>query len=125
MKTIRLIAFALAAGVTAGPALAAPAVMLNNALITQISKADKPAFHQAVADALNNAADGQSINWSSTPKRKAAPITAKITPLQTSKLSGDRTCRLLEGDFARTSTTETWKFWFCKQPDGTWKASSN
>ena len=48
----------------------------------------------------------------------------KITPLQTST-SGDRTCRLLEGDFARTSTTETWKFWFCKQPDGTWKASAN
>ena len=45
MKTIRLIAFALAAGITAGPAQAAPAVMLNNALITQISKADKPAFH--------------------------------------------------------------------------------
>lgn len=98
--------------------------MLNNALITQISKADKPAFRQAVADALNNTADGQSVNWSSTPKRKAAPITAKITPLQTST-TGDRTCRLLEGDFARTSTTETWKFWFCKQPDGTWKASAN
>ena len=124
MKTIRLIAFALAAGVACGPALAAPAVMLNNALITQISKADKPAFHQAVAQALNDTADGQSVNWSSTPKRKAAPITAKITPLQTST-AGDRTCRLLEGDFARTSTTETWKFWFCKQPDGTWKASAN
>lgn len=124
MKTIRLIAFALAAGITAGPALAAPAVMLNNALITQISKADKPAFHQAVANALNNTAVGQSVTGSSTPKRKAAPITAKITPLQTST-SGDRTCRLLEGDFARTSTTETWKFWFCKQPDGTWKASAN
>ncbi|CAB3648380.1 MAG: hypothetical protein ACWGIK_18200 [Achromobacter pulmonis] len=124
MKTIRLIAFALAAGAASGPVLAAPAVMLNNALITQISKADKPAFHQAVAEALNNTADGRSVNWSSTPKRKAAPITAKITPLQTST-AGDRTCRLLEGDFARTSTTETWKFWFCKQSDGTWKASAN
>ena len=41
------------------------------------------------------------------------------------QLSALRTCPLLAGHFARTSTTETWKFWFCKQPDGTWKASAN
>ncbi len=125
MKTTQLIAIALLACGTSGAAVAAPAVMLNHALITEIPKADLPAFHKAAADALNNAADGQSTQWSSTPKGKAPPITAKITPLQTSTLSGDRTCRLLEGDLARAKTSETWKFWFCKQPDGTWKASSN
>jgi len=125
LKTTHLIAIGLLACGASSVTLAAPAVMLNHALITEIPKADQPVFHKAVADALNNAADGQSTQWSSTPKGKQAPITAKITPLQTSTLSGDRTCRLLEGDFARAKTTETWKFWFCKQPDGTWKASSN
>ncbi|WP_251865690.1 hypothetical protein [Achromobacter sp. Marseille-Q4962] len=117
---------ALAAACSLGTAaLAAPPVMLNDALITQIPKSDQAAFRQAVADALNTSPDGLSTSWSSTPRRKGAPpITVKLTPTQTSKGSNDRLCRFLQGDFSRTSTSETWKFWFCKQPDGTWKASS-
>jgi hypothetical protein len=40
-------------------------------------------------------------------------------------VKNDQTCRFLVGDFARGATSEKWQFWFCKQPDGTWKASSN
>ena len=125
MRYTRVLASAALALGLAQAAVAAPAVMLNHALITQIPKADQPSFHQAVADALNNSADGQSTNWSSVPKRKVTPpITVKLTPTQTTKLKDDRACRFLEGDFARANTTESWKFWFCKQPDGSWKASS-
>ena len=126
MRYTRVLASAALALGLAQAAVAAPAVMLNHALITQIPKADQPSFHQAIADALNNSADGQSTNWSSVPKRKVTPpITVKLTPTQTTKLKDDRACRFLEGDFARANTTESWKFWFCKQPDGSWKASSN
>ena len=87
MRYTRVLASAALALGLAQAAVAAPAVMLNHALITQIPKADQPSFHQAVADALNNSADGQSTNWSSVPKRKVTPpITVKLTPTQTTKL---------------------------------------
>lgn len=114
------------AGGLSAAAVAAPPVMLNDALITQIPKADSASFHEAVAQSLNHSADGQRTEWTSTsqPKR-AAPITVQLTPTQTSKVKDDRVCRFLVADFARTTTTEKWQFWFCKQPDGTWKASRN
>ncbi len=122
----RVLAALLLSGGMASVAVAAPPVMLNDALITQISKADRASFHEAVAQALNSSADGQSTEWKSShqPKR-AAPITVQLTPKQTTRAGNDRVCRFLVGNFARTSTSETWQFWFCKQPDGTWKASAN
>ncbi|CAB3835837.1 hypothetical protein [Achromobacter mucicolens] len=122
----RVLAALLLSGGMASVAVAAPPVMLNDALITQISKADRASFHEAVAQALNSSADGQSTEWKSAhqPKR-AAPITVQLTPKQTTRAGNDWVCRFLVGNFARTSTTETWQFWFCKQPDGTWKASAN
>jgi len=122
----RVLAALLLSGGMASVAVAAPPVMLNDALITQISKADRASFHEAVAQALNSSADGQSTEWKSAhqPKR-AAPITVQLTPKQTTRAGNDRVCRFLVGNFARTSTSETWQFWFCKQPDGTWKASAN
>ncbi|MGH8818814.1 MAG: hypothetical protein ACREX5_19625, partial [Achromobacter pestifer] len=100
--------------------------MLNNSLITQIPKGDRTSFHEAIAQTLNSSADGQPTDWASkTQPKKAAPITVRLTPTQTTKVKDDRVCRFLVADFARTSTTEKWQFWFCKQPDGTWKASSN
>ncbi|KRC78561.1 hypothetical protein D3C85_404340 [compost metagenome] len=120
-----LAALLMSCGLTAA-AVAAPPVMLNDALITQISKADRASFHEAVAQSLNQSADGQRTEWTSTVQRKkAAPITVQLTPTQTTKAKNDRVCRFLVGEFARTTTTEKWQFWFCKQPDGTWKASSN
>ncbi|CAB3818071.1 hypothetical protein LMG26684_00434 [Achromobacter mucicolens] len=122
----RVLAALLLSGGMASVAVAAPPVMLNDALITQIAKADRASFHEAVAQALNSSADGQSTEWKSAhqPKR-AAPITVQLTPKQTTRAGNDRVCRFLVGNFARTSTSETWQFWFCKQPDGTWKASAN
>ncbi|WP_264615824.1 hypothetical protein [Achromobacter spanius] len=125
MKTTRVLAALLVAGGMSATAFAAPPVMLNNSLITQIPKGDRPSFHDAVAQSLNSSADGQRTEWvSKSQAKRAAPITVQLTPTQTSKVKNDRVCRFLVADFARTSTTETWKFWFCKQPDGTWKASS-
>lgn len=126
MKTTRVLASMLVACGISTTAVAAPPVMLNNAIITQIPKADRNSFHEAVAQSLNSSADGQRTEWSSTHQRqKAPPITVQLTPTQTSKVKNDQTCRFLVGDFARGATTEKWQFWFCKQPDGTWKASSN
>jgi surface antigen len=113
-------------GGMASVAVAAPAVMLNDALITQILPADRASFHDAVAQALNSSADGQRTEWTSTHQRKrAAPITVQLIPKQTTQAGNGRVCRFLVGNFSRTTTTETWQFWFCKQPDGTWKASAN
>lgn len=126
MKTKLVLASLLAACGISATAVAAPPVMLNNAIITQIPKADRQSFHEAVAQSLNSSADGQRTDWTSKSQpKKAAPITVQLTPTQTSKVKNDQTCRFLVGDFSRGATTEQWKFWFCKQPDGTWKASSN
>ncbi|WLW63019.1 hypothetical protein RA224_06215 [Achromobacter aegrifaciens] len=101
MKHTRVLASLLVACGIAAPAFAAPPVMLNNAIITQIPKADQPSYRDAVVQALNNSADGQRTQWSSTHQpRKAPPITVQLTPTQTSKLKDDRVCRFLVGDFA-------------------------
>ena len=122
----RVLAALLLSGGMASAAVAAPAVMLNDALITQILPADRASFHEAVAQSLNSSADGQTTEWTSTHQRKrAAPITVQLTPKQTTQAGNNRVCRFLVGNFSRTTTTETWQFWFCKQPDGTWKASAN
>lgn len=126
MKTTRVLASLLVACGVSATATAAPPVMLNNAIITQIPKADRSSFHEAVAQALNNSADGQRTEWTSTHQsKKAPPITVQLTPTQTTTVKNDQTCRFLVGDFARAATTEKWQFWFCKQPDGSWKASSH
>lgn len=122
----RVLAALLLSGGMTSVALAAPPVMLNDALITQISKADRPSFNEAVAQSLNSSADGQTTEWTSKDQRKrAAPIMVRLTPKQTTNAGNDRVCRFLVGNFSRSTTTETWQFWFCKQPDGTWKASAN
>ncbi|WP_043519154.1 hypothetical protein [Achromobacter arsenitoxydans] len=126
MRYTRVLAAVMMSCGLSAAAVAAPAVMLNDALITQIPKADSASFHEAVAQSLNNSADGQRTEWTSTVQRKkAAPIKVQLTPTKTTKVKDDRVCRFLVGEFSRTTTTETWQFWFCKQPDGTWKASSN
>lgn len=126
MRYTRILATLLVAAGLSAPALAAPPVMLNNSLIIEIPKGDRNSFHEAVAQALNSSADGQRTEWASKSQpKKAAPITVQLTPTQTSTVKDNRVCRFLVADFARTSTTEKWQFWFCKQPDGTWKASSN
>ncbi|EFF73501.1 hypothetical protein [Achromobacter piechaudii] len=126
MKYTRVLATLLVAVGVSATAVAAPPVMLNNSLITQIPNGDRASFHEAIAQALNQSADGQRTEWTSkTQPKRAAPITVQLTPTQTSKVKDDRVCRFLVADFARTSTTEKWQLWFCKQPDGTWKASSN
>lgn len=125
MRYTHVLAALLVAGGMSAAAVAAPPVMLNNSLITQIPKGDRISFHEAIAQALNSSADGQRTEWASkTQPKRAAPITVQLTPTQTSTVKDNRTCRFLVADFARTSTTEKWQFWFCKMPDGTWKASS-
>lgn len=126
MRYTRLLATLLVATGISATAAAAPPVMLNNSLITQIPKGDRNSFHEAIAQSLNSSADGQRTEWTSKSQpKKAAPITVQLTPTQTSTVKDNRVCRFLVADFARTATTEKWQFWFCKQPDGTWKASSN
>lgn len=126
MRYTRTLATLLVAAGLSAPALAAPPVMLNNSLVTQIPNGDRASFREAVAQALNSSADGQRTEWASkTQRRKSPPITVQLTPTQTSTVKDNRVCRFLVADIARTSTTEKWQFWFCKQPDGSWKASSN
>ena len=70
MKTTRVLAALLVATGLSAAAVAAPPVMLNNSLITEIPKGDRTSFHEAIAQALNNSADGQRTEWTS----KAQPL---------------------------------------------------
>lgn len=107
-----------------GVAGAASLSFLNHTITNRIPAKDVPAFQATVAEVLNQSADGQTTQWSSSegvPRR--APVQAALTPLQTTETKTFSTCRLLNADIRQHKSQETWKFWFCKQEDGSWKAS--
>lgn len=111
-------------GVLPGVAAAASLSFLNQTIATHIPAKDLPTFQATVAEVLNQSADGQTTQWSSTagtPRR--APVQIALTPLQTTQTQAFSACRLLAADIMQNKMQETWKFWFCKQADGHWKAS--
>ncbi len=111
------------AGMTA--VQAAPPVFLNHTIINNISKSDRPQFQEAVAAALNQSADGQTTRWTSTATRRQPAIAVSLTPRQTSTTSKANRCRQLEARVAQGTGKEDWTFWFCQQPSGAWRASTN
>ncbi|AZY50929.1 hypothetical protein D0839_08795 [Bordetella avium] len=104
---------------------AAAPVFLNQTIINNIPKADRPQFQAAVADVLEQSAEGQTTTWTSTATRRQPAIAVRLTPIQTTYTDTSRRCRLLEAQVSQGAGKEGWTFWFCQQPSGGWRASSN
>ena len=107
------------------PVHAAPPIYLNHSIIVNIPKADLPSFRAAVNQALNDSADGQTTHWTSSAQRGHAPVSVALTPSQTTQTQKADRCRMLQGRFTQSGGKEDWSFWFCRQPEGNWKASSH
>lgn len=122
----KMLAGLLVFAAMAAPVQAAPATtFLNNSIISKIPKQDRASFRAAVGQALNDSADGQTTTWTSTSNKRRAPVEVALTPKQTTQTQKADRCRLLDARFAQSGGKEDWSFWFCRQADGSWKASSH
>lgn len=129
MKPASLVlsAAALASALSALPAtaLAASAAFLNHTIAVRIPAKDLPAFRTTIGNVLNSAADGSTTQWASSQgPRHQPPVEVALTPVQTTQTRTSGACRLLDAKVSQRSLSEQWQFWFCKQGDGSWKASS-
>ncbi|ROR16987.1 hypothetical protein EC845_4025 [Comamonas sp. BIGb0124] len=106
-------------------ATAAPLSFINNTIASRIPAKDLPAFKAAVAQALNETPDRASSEWTSSPGRGRQPVKVVFKPQQTAQTQSAGTCRLLAAEVSQLSTSENWRFWFCKQPNGSWKSSGS
>ena len=105
-------------------AQAAPVAYLNNNILTRIPAKDVANFKESVLTTLNSVPDGQTAAWASSPIA-SGQIQVTMQPQETSETKTAGTCRLLAADIQQRDQHENWKFWFCKQKDGSWKSSGS
>ncbi|WNG68471.1 hypothetical protein [Cupriavidus gilardii] len=112
--------FALALGAPS-PARAYVDHYLTSTIAGTMTQSEARAFASAVNRALTATEDGTAVSWrtQATPRRPATY--ARITPLQ-SKTDRGQPCRQIRSELKRSSNEESWTGWFCKQPDGRWRA---
>jgi surface antigen len=127
MKTFALTvaSLAAAASLVSTNANAAALIFLNDTIAARIPARDLPDAKAAVAKVLNEAADGSVTEWTSRPNRTNQRVTMALQPQQTVQTGSAGSCRLLSADVRLKKTSENWRFWFCKQSDGSWKASGS
>ncbi|WP_223819631.1 hypothetical protein [Cupriavidus cauae] len=116
----RALVFALAL-CAAAPTWAYVDHYLASTIVGTMTQSEARAFASAVNRALNTTEDGTPVSWrtQATPRRPATY--ARITPLQ-SKTDHGQPCRQIRSELQRSSNEESWTGWFCRQPDGRWRA---
>lgn len=126
VRHLPTVVFAAVLGGFAVAASAASLSFLNQTITASVPAKDVPALRKAVGDVLNNAADKSTTQWTSSQGPRNRQVQMALTPLQTSQTQKADTCRLLNVEASRPhgKLKEEWQFWFCKQPNGTWKASA-
>ncbi len=127
MKTFRTQAAVLVSAIALTPmaADAASLSFLNNTIAARIPAKDLPAFRSAVAQVLNETPDRSNAEWNSSPSRNSQRVRVLFKPEQTVQTKSAGTCRLLAAEVSQRSTLENWRFWFCQQPNGSWKTSGS
>lgn len=117
----------LASAIAFTPLVATAATLsfLNDTIAMRVPAKDLPAFKTKVAQVLNETPDRSTSDWTSSPSRNKHPVKIVFKPEQTTQTKSAGTCRLLAAEVSQLSNAENWRFWFCKQADGSWKASSN
>lgn len=107
------------------PVAAAPLSFLNQTITASIPAKDIPELRKTIGEVLNNSRNQESTEWHSSESPRQRPIEMKLTPLQTTQTQKAGTCRLLHIETSKAKASENWQFWFCQQPNGSWKASGS
>lgn len=120
MKRTRMLAAACVSLACSG-ALAANLGFLGNAPISRMTDEDVDILYRAVAEVLDNGADGAGVDWGN-PKTGAG---GTLVPLDSFKGPAGQACRHLQvanhAGGLRNKTVLT----LCKSPDGAWKAKTD
>jgi surface antigen len=87
--------------------------------MSQMTEADIEILSSAADEALDEAADGETLHWQN-PETGAG---GALTPLSTSERDGMRCRRLRIANEAGGKTARS-EFDFCRQDDGSWKVTS-
>jgi len=83
--------------------------------LSQYTADDNAIFHAHVNQALNDAADGQRVEW----KNPDSGRSGAITPL-TTETRGDLTCRRARFESRAKQAENVSEFLVCRQADGRW-----
>lgn len=124
MKSLASLLVATSVVAVSIPASAAELSFLNGTIVSHIPSKDLPSFRSAVTDVLNQTADNTESTWTSTTKTESRTIHVTLKPVNTVETPSAQTCRLLTANVRLQDKHEPWQFWFCKQKNGAWKAST-
>lgn len=102
-----------------GSAHAANLGFLNNTPMSFMNQADYNSLQDAVRDAVEHKADGESTTWSNEGSRNSTRINSTITPSNTQK-EGDKTCRDTEVAITAKGQSMTLHPHFCRKGQGAW-----
>lgn len=127
MKTSAFLSAVLCGAAAAASSLACAASLsfLNGTIIKQIPAKDLPSFQTAVKNTLDSVPVNAHMEWHSMRGPAGQPIQVILTPLEDKPAQSGLPCRFLEGVVSHRSASERWQFWFCKQPDASWKITGN
>ena len=122
---LRLLGIAISTTLPVGLAHAMPYVQLNQSVLIRIPAKDVPDFKHFIGQALNTGTAGSPLQWQSTQHARRAPVQVTVTPGAVTATRAAGSCRLLAAQVQQQPRPpESWKVWFCQQPNGSWKISS-
>ena len=120
LHTLSALGAALFVTVGMGSAHAANLGFLNNTPMSFMNQEDYNSLQNAVRDAVEHKADGESTTWSNEGSRNGTRINSTITPSNTQK-DGDKTCRDTEVVINAKGQSMTLRPHFCRVGAGAWK----
>lgn len=120
LHTLSALGAALFVTVGMGSAHAANLGFLNNTPMSFMNQEDYNSLQNAVRDAVEHKADGESTTWSNEGSRNGTRINSTITPSNTQK-EGDKTCRDTEVVITAKGQSMTLRPHFCRVGEGAWK----
>ncbi len=120
MERFAAVLFVLIGLVTAGaPQAQNWAPLLKGSPFSAFNEEDMSLFVAARDEALEKREDGSTVSWSNPDTDSSG----SVTPIETRRGGGDL-CRLLQFVNRVDGRTGESRFWFCRQPDGTWKIAT-
>ena len=119
-RTLSTLSAALLVTIGVGSAHAANLGFLNNTPMSFMNQADYTSLQNAVRDAVEHKADGETSTWSNEGSRNSVRINSTITPSNTQK-EGNKTCRDSEVVINAKGQSMTLKPRYCKTAAGKWQ----
>ncbi|HEY4802086.1 MAG TPA: hypothetical protein VIH96_05650 [Paraburkholderia sp.] len=119
LSALSALSAALFVTIGMGSAHAANLGFLNNTPMSFMNQADYTSLQNAVRDAVQHKADGESTTWTNEGSRNGVRIDSTITPSNT-RQEGDKTCRDTEVVLNAKGQTMTLHPHFCRKGEGPW-----